>query len=94
MSAWLEQIFVYLGWVFVAVLALGTAAIIFTDIFKKLTNEQRIVFALVSPSVVGYVLATQFMGFIEPMGVLGLIGLLYLIIPLAFFYAQLKRMKE
>lgn len=90
----LEKIFIYVGWAFIVVLTLGTVGIIFTDVFKKLTSEQRAVFAVVSPSVVGYVLATRFFRFTDPMGVLGLIGIFYLVVPLAFFYVQLKRMKE
>lgn len=89
----LEPILVYVGWAFVAVLALGTLAIIFTSILKKLTNEQRAVFAVVSPSVVGYVLATKFLGFTEPMGILGLIGVLYVVVPGAFFLVQLQHVK-
>jgi hypothetical protein len=90
----LEQIFIYIGWVFVVLLALGTVAIIFTDIFKRLTNEQRIVFAVVSPSVVGYVLATELLGFANPIGVLGLIGIMYLIVPTIFFVVQVRRVRD
>ncbi len=93
-AAVIEQIFIYVGWIFTAALALGTLAIMFTDLLSKLTNEQRIVFAVASPSVGGYVIATRFFGFNEPMGVLGVMGILYLIVPLVFFYVQLKRIKE
>ncbi len=90
----LQDIFIAVGWLVVAVLFFGTLAIIFTDIFKKLTSEQRALFALVSPAVLGYVMASKFLGFTEPMGIIGLIGVLYLIVPAAFFYVQLQRVQD
>ncbi len=89
----LEWVFTYLGWAFVLFLVLGTFAIIFTDIFRKLTIEQRVVFALVSPAVIGYIIGDKILGFAESMATLGVVGLLYLVLPTTFFYVQMRHLE-
>ncbi len=89
----MEPLFGLVGWAFVLVLALGTLAIIFTDIFRKMTVEQRVVFAVVSPAVIGYVIASRFLAFSDPISVLGVIASLYVVVPSIFFYFKLKELK-
>ncbi len=89
----MEPLFALIGWGFVLVLALGTLGIIFTGVFRRMTVEQRVVFAVVSPAVIGYVIASRFLGFSDPMSVLGVIGSLYVVVPSIFFYVKLKELK-
>ncbi len=89
-----EEIFTAVGWLFTVVLFLGTLAIIFTDVFKKLTSEQRALFSLISPAILGYVVASKILDITEPMGILGMIGILYLVVPAGFFYFQLRRLED
>ncbi len=90
----MENLFALVGWAFVLVLALGTLGIIFTNVFRRMTVEQRVVFAVLSPAVIGYVIARRFLEFSEPMAVLGVIGSLYVVVPSIFFYVKLKELRE
>lgn len=90
----LEIIFSYIGWLFVISLFVGVLITVFSNLFARLGTELRGVFALVAPGILGYVVGAHFLNFSDKFAILGVIGLLYLLIPFLYIAAQTASSKS